>query len=131
MTQLLMRDVRRDGAGDVRVGVRRRHDQHEIGAGDRGAGIVGDERKWGEALAERALVFDSADGAQRFGSAATAAVEPDVEAALRKLRRRRAAAVAGADDGDGPDRSHGHHPMRYFAIFASSTSMPRPGPSGT
>ena len=129
--ELLRRDVRRNGAGDVCVGVGRRHDQHEVGAGDRGGGIVGDERKRREALAQDALVCDPADGAQRFGRAGAAAVEADVEAALRQVRRGRAAAVACADNGDGLDRTHRHQPMRYFAIFASSTSMPRPGPSGT
>ena len=105
--ELLCRDVRRDGAGDVFVRMGRRHDQHEVGAGDRGAGIVGDERKRREALAQqrprmrRRRWRDSG-----VGGAAAAAVEPDVEAALRQMRRRRAAAVACADDGDGLDRTH-------------------------
>ena len=132
MTSCSRRDVRRNGAGDVFVGMGRRHDQHEIGAGDRRAGIVGDERERREALAQHALVFDR----RRWRDSGSvvpraAAVEPDVEAALRQVRRGRAAAVACADDGDGLDRAHRHQPMRYFAIFASSTSMPRPGPSGT
>ena len=54
--------MRRDGARDVHVGMRRCHDQHEIGARDGGADMVGDERKRGEALAQRALVFDATDG---------------------------------------------------------------------
>ena len=61
--ELLTRDVRRNGACDVCMGMGRRHDQHEVGAGDRGGGIVGDERKRREALAQNSLVCDAADGA--------------------------------------------------------------------
>ena len=82
--ELLLRDMGRDGARDIFVRMGRRHDQHEIGAGDRGAGIVGDERERREALAQHALVFDPTDRRQRLGRAAAAAVEADVEAALRR-----------------------------------------------
>ena len=129
--ELPRRDMGRDGARDILMRMRRSHDEDEVGAGDRGAGIVGDERERREAVAERAFIFDTAGGGQGLGGSAAAAIETYVEATMRQIGRRGTATVARADDGNGLDRRHGDHPMRYFAIFASSTSMPRPGPSGT
>jgi hypothetical protein len=48
-------------AGDILVGMRRSGHEYKIGAGDGGAGIIGDERKPREAIAERAFIFDAAD----------------------------------------------------------------------
>jgi len=86
------------------------------------AGGIAYEGALGEGFAPLLLITNDAGAA---------AVEANIEAALGELRRRSAAAVAGADDGDGLDCAHRRQPMRYFASFASSTSMPRPGPSGT
>jgi hypothetical protein len=59
---LLWRDMGRNGARDILMRMRGNHDQDEVGTGDGGAGIVGDERQRGEALAKRAFVFDAAGG---------------------------------------------------------------------
>jgi hypothetical protein len=60
--QLLRRDMGRNGTRDILMRMRGNHDQDEVGAGDRSAGIVGDERQRREAGTKRAFVFDAAGG---------------------------------------------------------------------
>ena len=60
--QLPRRDMGRNGARDILMRMRGSHDQDEVGAGDRGAGIVGDKRQRREAVTKRAFVFDAAGG---------------------------------------------------------------------
>lgn len=60
--ELIRRDVRRQHAGYRGVCVGRRHDEDEIGAGQRSTRVIRDQRQGSETLAQRSLIFNAADG---------------------------------------------------------------------